>query len=189
MPPPSDGGCPAGSGKSPWWSWEYAAGKHCTESRRCLYGATADRLWVRETWSPMCRVADPHCYCEDEEHHYVEYRADTDNWAPGEWPREAAKDPDRPRWKPSIFMLRTASRITLEVTEVRVERVQDISEEDAVAEGMKPCHTDAAFIEHDIAKHQFRAVWDSMYLGRKDKPGLSWAENPWVWCLTFKRIT
>lgn len=95
------------------------------------------------------------------------------------------------RWRPSIHMCRWASRITLEITEVRVERLQDISEADAIAEGCLPvrivCDTSAyasavAAGGALSAKGQYSALWNLI------NGAGSWDANPWVWVLTFKRI-
>lgn len=83
---------------------------------RCPYGALGDTLWVRETWR-----GDP-----------VEYRADTHSHGPA----DGSRDAESVNWRPSIFMPRWASRLTLRITEVRVERLQEISEDDAAAEGV-----------------------------------------------------
>jgi hypothetical protein len=94
--------------------------------------------------------------------------------------------------RPSIFMPRWASRITLEITAIRVERVQDISEEDAGKEGIYPnsilrddCYhwikKDSGYMS---AKSAFRILWDSI----NAKRGYSWADNPWVWVIEFRRI-
>lgn len=100
------------------------------------------------------------------------------------------------KWKPSIHMPRWASRITLEVTDVRVERVQDISEQDALAEGvdMETEHgslciniEDASYSSNLVygsaIKTVFRKLWDSINLKR----GYGWDINPWVWVVEFKR--
>jgi len=113
---------------------------------RCPYGIPGDRLWVRETFQ-RARGG-------------FQYRADGITT-----PRA---------WKPSIFMPRTASRITLEVTGVRVERLQDISEKDARAEGVDaaPCFC-----------IPYRRLWDSL----NAKRGFGWEKNPWVWCISFSK--
>lgn len=150
----------------------------------CPYGQPGDRLWVRETvWIPrprtrhdMLEVADtwPKCI----------YSADTDA-IEIEWMKEH-------RWKqrPSIHMPRWASRITLEVTRVRVERLKDISAEDAIAEGVNPSYRHiapdciaAAELQCKAARDAFRDLWESI------NGAGSWSANPWVWVVEFKRIT
>lgn len=97
------------------------------------------------------------------------------------------------QWTPAIHMPRYASRITLEVTDVRVQRLRDITEDDALAEG---CTGETAkqrhyFLNHDFdpcvpdPRAQFCDLWDS--LNRK-RPGCAWADNPWVWAITFRRL-
>lgn len=114
------------------------------------YGKAGDMLWVRETWAPAT-----------EPYEFV-YRADEGQFAY--------------RWYPSIHMPRWASRITLEVESVRVERLQDISDEDAIAEGIVLAENYRGPVAH------YAALWESINgLG-------SWNTNPWVWVVTFKRI-
>lgn len=163
----------------------------------CPYGKPGDRLWVRETWAQIWKYEG--CIGEDTTEPYncsmcsgcrIEYRADTKNSCPGDWPESMAKEDDEaPRWKPSIHMPRWASRITLEITNMRVERLNDITEEDAKAEGAKEKHN----IFHDaiqahignVAIRNFAVLWDSIY----SKRGLGWDANPWVWVIEFKRIS
>lgn len=123
-----------------------------------------DRLWVREAWAK-----DGDCP--------LQYRAGP----------HVADDALGVRWRPSIHMPRWASRITLEVTEVRVQRLQDISEEDARAEGAPCCVMceDGSFYEnkdHGSLYCGFAGLWASIH-----GPG-SWEANPWVAAITFKRI-
>ncbi|MGA7781148.1 MAG: hypothetical protein WCA85_26045 [Paraburkholderia sp.] len=141
---------------------------------KCPYGTPGDRLWVRETFAHMYRGnAAPETRCDDD----VVYRADGfshDEYAYGSW-------------KPSIHMPRWASRITLEVTGVRVERLCDISEQDAAAEGMVPRWPDGVEIRHDCSSNMcrdlFRTLWDGLNAGR----GYGWDANPWVWVVEFRR--
>jgi hypothetical protein len=137
-----------------------------TKVYECPYGQPGDRLWVRETW----RYADM-----APRSRRVEFKADGDH--PGPFP-----------WKPSIHMPRWASRIMLEVTGVRVERLQEITEKGARAEG---CHGmgsngDAEFPPEGIisAVEDFRDLWDSINESR----GFGWDKNPWVWVVEFKRV-
>lgn len=95
----------------------------------CPYGKPGDQLWCRETWAYI----DNSDFGEPS---YCEYRADTGNPMPGNWPEEHRHDSGSLRWKPSIHMPRKYSRINLEITAVRVERLQDISEADVAVEGL-----------------------------------------------------
>lgn len=132
----------------------------------CPYGQPGDRLWVKETHLNNALDGYPPVWF---------YRADSDE-----------KPSDR-HWKPSIFCTRAASRITLEITDVRVERLNAISDADAKAEGVDGVfyhdgkggavpHTEGAF-----RKAYFR-LWD------KINGPLSHMENPWVWVIAFKRV-
>ena len=132
----------------------------------CPYGYPGDRLWVRETWSHLG---------EDDNDWFV-YRADNAD----------ALDNLIAKWRPSIHMPRAASRILLEITDVRVERLQDISEEDAKAEGVESWAESDKILEHLLARSQpsqiFKALWQSI------SGPESWNESPFVWAITFKRI-
>ena len=97
------------------------------------------------------------------------------------WVKETFED-DEGGWRPSIFMPRWASRITLEITDVRVQRLQEITEEDARAEGYHPKINDS--LPDWTAKESFKILWDSL----NAKRGLDWDKNPWVWALSFKRV-
>lgn len=148
----------------------------------CPYGAPGDRLWVRECFALSQR--DP----EDSEVSMRDpqwwdppvYRAD---YAGGEWSRfeDDRHVPIPPPWRPSIHMPRWASRLSLEITSVRVERVQSISEEDARAEGVDALAGRAGVSD---ARGAFCALWDSINV---ESPGCSWAANPWVWVVGFRR--
>ncbi len=160
--------------------------------RDCPYGAPGDRLWVKETWQA-----------------WVQTSHEGDEWAPCEGPPRELLDrygnPDVEYkatssslgpWRPSIFMPRWASRITLGIVSVRVERLHDISLEDAIAEGIErgrdffmgqiQCSMwkdylaeGAWFTDDPIAS--FRSLWESINgLG-------SWDANPWVWVVEFER--
>jgi hypothetical protein len=165
---------------------------------RCPYGEPGDLLYVREAWAPMCRARDgpgPCCTDPDEQrrNHYIEFRADTGNPRPGNWPAEP--DPEAPVWKPSIHLPRKDSRILLEVQDVRLERLLAITSEDAIAEGLEPTGRDTtawrgaltgnaetSYLDPRLA---FASLWDSINGAR---PGASWAEKPWVWVVTFRRV-
>lgn len=146
----------------------------------------ASALWVRETWTAERRDNMP-----EDQRILVAYRAscDGDSFDLVE-PDGSIARARVVRWKPSIFMPREFSRITLEVTGVRVEMLQDISHEDAIAEGcagydwvarspyIDGPHTDGG----TLPVEEFRALWDS--LNSKRAP---WASNPWVWVVEFRR--
>ena len=145
----------------------------------CPYGQPGDQLWVRETWMPFTEQGCPVGA--------TIYRA-TDHPEP---------DGDSPlRWNPSIFMPMSASRITLEITAVRVERVQDISADDVQAEGIdvvaklpvfispKKSMESLVALSKTIAQSLYKELWDSL----NAKRGCGWDANPWVWVLSFKRV-
>ncbi|HGM5010196.1 TPA: hypothetical protein ACKPXC_000471 [Pseudomonas aeruginosa] len=168
----------------------------------CPYGEPGDRLWVRETW----HVGKPHDKTAPADilaPLLAEGRGITVLYTAGGWQsvgpagREEPIYPDDqplPDWagkgRPSIHMPRWACRILLEITAVRVERLQDISEEQALAEGVRgePCdHARQACADigcwGDTAKGAFGFLWESL-----NGEG-SWAANPWVWVVEFKRVT
>jgi len=132
---------------------------------KCPQGETGTKLWVRETWveCQMCgdanhvaTINNPHnCKSCDE---YITNKH-----------------------KPSIFMPRHASRLTLEITGVRVERVQDISERDAESEGVEMMTS----VDHGRTNPlvAFQVLWQSI----NGKRGFGWGKNPWVWVIEFKR--
>lgn len=157
------------------------------------YGAPGDRLWVKETWRTERAF---------------------DAVAPAKVPRNACiqhaeeePEPNRGiygKTRPSIFMMRWMSRITLEVTAVRVERLQAISERDSIAEGVEPRgkseNVETFFLTFDsgwknydtsdptntycvTAKEAYRSLWEDI------NGADSWTANPWVWVVEFKRVT
>lgn len=151
----------------------------------CKFGQPGDRLWVREAWgiTNMTRLND------GARHDQVTYRAgklvhrSEDIPTPidfSNWPTSWADDfiPDNKKWRPSIHMPRWASRITLEITGVRVERLQDISERDAWAEGCEGFDDDVSGGKSGYS--EFAELWESI-----NGPG-SWDANPWVWVVEFK---
>lgn len=137
----------------------------------CPYGGPGQRLWVRETWG---RIEAMSTDIRDS----LVYRAD------GDTPAMAGY------WRPSIHMPRWASRITLEIEAVWCERVQDITEANAMAEGVERIelgpHEIAGLPVHPMTSSYaaaFATLWDSIN-GTK----YPWASNPWIWAITFKRI-
>jgi hypothetical protein len=203
--------------------WQDVATARLLE-QHCPYGKPGDRLWVRETWSQCARSVYPcpPCWYRADYGKYddpaLEQR-DHDLGCTGNQANCFACVAEREGkfvWRPSIFMPRWASRITLEVTEVRVQRLQDISEDDAKAEGVSPpsyaetwlCIPRGTggpyemFVEPDAeqraelehVKHQparpmwsaqaeFRLLWNKINGERA-----SWESNPWVWCVSFRRL-
>lgn len=161
------------SSMPPGWTWKrlgvegwYAVnGPHRSECiGQCPYGAPGDRLWVREAWRAMS------------EHNLRK---------PSELPQgtpivhEASRHPDTGfgKLRPGMFMPRAASRLTLEVTGVRVERLQAISERDCEIElGVAP------FSLGDEAYPRFRNLWERI------NGETSWITDPWVWVVEFRRV-
>ncbi|MFD2271782.1 hypothetical protein ACFS07_13115 [Undibacterium arcticum] len=153
----------------------------------CPHGQPGDRLWVRETHAKIW----PGEYAPDDEQGItIEYRADTNGQClPGDWP-DGSQGDDVPKWIPSIHMRRKYSRINLEIVSVRVERLQDISEADALAEGIPEegevcsrCGSAGAYMEGgdvvmceaprcgDGAVDDYRHLWESI------NGAGSWAEK------------
>ena len=145
--------------------------------RACPYGQPGDRLWVRETFAHIYRDNSKPEQRRDDD---VAYRADhpgLDEYAYGSW-------------KPSIHMPRWASRITLEITRVRLGRLNAITEADCVAEGIEKTAHDfwRLYGPHYGAnatyspRTSFRTLWESI------NGAESWAADPWVWVVEFKRL-
>lgn len=184
------------------------------------YGHIGDRLWVRETWRIGAWAMDDNEFC-------IDYKADNSQrrqWLKCEddelWERlciQSVDDAEKAglemdenctyhwehgespcRWRPSIHMPRWASRINLEITDVRVERIQDISIGDAISEGIPQTYGEALNVfgegklvgrenhiwDNFTSIENFRWLWDSINADR----GFGWDVNPWVWALTFKRV-
>jgi len=160
------------------------------------FGNKGDHLWVRETFYDeecICQGAPIELrgsckYCSGAGSRFF-YRADT-----------IEKLGIDPAWRPSIHMPRAASRITLEIVNVRVERLQALSEEDAISEGSPESDPLAWWLPNElggrdhIEEHThragFRHIWDVIYGGNLVHGGspLAWKQNPWVWVIDFKRI-
>jgi hypothetical protein len=141
----------------------------------CPYGQPGDRLWVRETFALSVVDPDGGSPQDEPDNWDVFYRADPEQ--PGGGWTDAEGNEIAAPWKPSIHMPRWACRILLEITRVRVERLQDISYEDARAEGV-----DLA-VWAGIAINGYKALWESI------NGAGSWDANPWVWVVEFKRVT
>lgn len=190
-------------GESVWpcgWTgtgWAFGEDPACVEpsgcfcrSLRCPYGPPGDRLWVRETWR-----------CNHVAGMRIEYKAGGACLEFEDWPKDAIppyacptspsqvrrterqlngeKIPDA--WRPSIHMPRWACRLVLEITDVRVERLNDISATDAEAEGVK-WNRGPLRCGHTNPISAFRGLWESI------NGAGSWAANPWVWVVSFRRI-
>lgn len=149
---------------------------------KCPYGNPGDRLWVRETWSHDAPTLDE---CK---------RTFECDGGYGPYYKATEVAPDSLKWKPSIHMPRWASRITLEVTSVRVERLTNINTSDAMAEGIPSLAGEAramGLLDDSVEGHiwdnkttveNFRDLWESI-----NGEG-SWIANPWVWVVEFKRL-
>lgn len=172
-----------------------------TTAHFCHYGKPGDRIWVRETWGVVS-----HAFSDDGlmidwvpdrpataihempfgsgyySGHAI-YAADGDFT----WGDDDGYEDGRSCWKPSIHMPRAASRILLEITNVRVERLNAISQADAIAEGAPPSHPSIDCVSQeygfpDFSRSWFGQTWQHIY-GEE-----SWNANPWVWVISFERI-
>lgn len=148
----------------------------------CPFGKVGDRLWVRETFRVHSRATDVATlvYKASEQQSWTQqtHRVPIEN---------CNKPPVIDKWTPSIHMPRWASRITLEITGVRVERLQDISRIDAIAEGGPQSHPSIDAVSQDygfpdFSRSWFGQTWWSIY-GEE-----SWQANPWVWVIEFQHV-
>lgn len=161
-------------GKPGQWIQSSADNHHMHGMRRFPYGQPGDRLWVKETWQAIKQDANGISYTladPADETAEIRYRATDETFVP-----------PLP-WKPSIYMRRRMSRITLELTGIRVERLQHISPADCDAEGIErsACHTrDGAGCLARV--NDYKALWNSI-----NGPD-SWNENPYVWVVEFKLL-
>lgn len=131
---------------------------------RCPFGAPGDRLWVRETFYPIWR----------KDHTLTAlYRADGITLGTDDTGAQL-------HWSPAIHMPREVSRLTLEITGISVERVQDITDGDVREEGMG----EIAARQTWIGRTSFAKLWDQIYAAR----GLGWADNPYVWVVRFRPL-
>ncbi|HDV0465807.1 TPA: hypothetical protein RHH61_002039 [Klebsiella pneumoniae] len=151
------------------WPWSEDADHACDFWHPCPFGAVGDRIWVRETWNKYGGL--------------LTYRADHD------WIDDMRKETVcTAKWVPSSHMPRWASRILLEITDVRVERLNAISQENAQAEGMeltgwRPTYSDPDSGGEVMTPYDnFAELWSSIYGDE------SWKANPWVWVIEFKRV-
>lgn len=164
-----------------------------------------DTLWVRETWAQIftaegcvhgddfeINARDEVCPCPG---CHVEYRADSGDKYPAQWPDDAGQDAECPKWRASIHMPRWASRITLEVVSVRAERLQEIRGTDCVAEGVgwvaggghaTKRRRMVEEIEQGYPGHRrlFAQHWDAI----NAKRGYGWDANPPVWVIEYRMV-
>jgi hypothetical protein len=164
----------------------------------CPYGGARDRLWVREAFrfpSSLDRLSPADVGEKAVDAGYAGpwaptlYEADgarTGSWSTFHTP---PTDTVPGKLRNSLHMPRWASRITLELTEVRVERLQDISVADAIAEGAPPSHPSIDVISREFGYPDFTRSWYAQQLWEQINGPGSWKANPWVWALSFKRIT
>ncbi|HBT1581033.1 hypothetical protein H5904_25655 [Klebsiella pneumoniae] len=185
------------------WPWSEDAEHACDFWHPCPFGAVGDRIWVRETWSDVnldgapavAYRADDEVYDlmeneslldEDGAFNYQDTRVSKYQFAA--WHSDLISGIEG-NWRPSIHMPRWASRILLEITNVRVERLNSMHDVDAMREGIQnltTCsHSDFGIPGVVNAQHPVRAfqlLWESIY-GTD-----SWHANPWVWVIEFKRV-
>lgn len=158
-------------------------------SAKCPYGQPGDRLWVRETFADLRGTGIEHRPDPDGPLQRYAYAADC---RPGSYADEARKDYGI-KWKPSIHMPRLGCRILLEITDVRVERLQAISDEQAMAEGVRLYadhaalgdwyHVDGKETYSAEPRKSFELLWSSI------NGAGAWEANPWVWVVEFKQVT
>ena len=153
---------------------------HHVIERACPYGCPGDRLWVKETHMAWWKIDPQNPRGPRLFSHVAAFAAD------------GYQLEDSERWIPSIHMRRAASRILLEITGVRVERLQDITDADIEAEGIDMDVLLAAQDSYDIiakdgnatGRPTLRSAWRDLW----ESTGGSWAANPWVWVVEFRRI-
>ncbi|HHB7693874.1 TPA: hypothetical protein ACN7VG_001604 [Klebsiella pneumoniae] len=161
------------------WPWSEDAEHACDFWHPCPFGSVGDRIWVRETFQgPLFDFDLMDSYCKDstpfEKSEFCVYKADG-------VPAPEFYDADDELhccWRPSIHMPRWASRILLEITDVRVERLKSISDRDALREGCSAADMKSGDCVADV----FARLWASIYGSD------SWNANPWVWVIEFKRV-
>jgi hypothetical protein len=157
------------------WPWMHDSERDSDSWMHCPYGQPGDRLWVRENFADLRGTGIEHRPTPSSAIQRYAFAADT---KAGSHADDARKNYGI-RWKPCIHMPRSASRITLEITGVRVERLQYISDEDSLAEGVYPTATG---LYPGSPREAYRKLWESI-----NGPG-SWDANPWVWAVEFKRL-
>ncbi|HFE4419569.1 TPA: hypothetical protein ACF26P_003089 [Klebsiella quasipneumoniae subsp. similipneumoniae] len=182
------------------WPWSEDAEHACDFWHPCPFGAVGDRIWVREAFRVHSRATDVATlvYKASERNSWTEQTHRV--------PVAVCNKPATPeKWSPSLHMPRWASRILLEITDVRVERLNAISEEDAQREGVHTEVWDQTVVARNYAardeffqfwsedmphyvemnqlyRSSFRSLWESIYGAE------NWQANPWVWVIEFKRV-
>ena len=185
------------------WPWSEDAEHACDFWHPCPFGAVGDRIWVRETWGVVSHELDedgriqpwkpdrPATAIHEMPFGNGYYSGHAIYAADGDftWGDDDGYEDGRSCWKPSIHMPRAASRILLEITDVRVERLNAINEHDAQAEGVAKLrggfwkHYQPGWTQHQLsARGSFVTLWKSIYGDE------SWNSNSWVWVIKFKRI-
>lgn len=148
-----------------------------TNPMKCPYGQPGDLLWVRETWGTVPEKNDIKPSDLDL-HTTIFYRANEALWG------RKYDEHNCNKWRPSIYLPRWASRIDIEIVDIRVERVQEITHDEALMEGVDP---DASYNDHGtglIYKDTFAQVWDSI----NAKRGYGWNANPFCWVVEYRLI-
>ncbi|ENQ2676698.1 TPA: hypothetical protein MAF88_001647 [Klebsiella pneumoniae] len=182
------------------WPWSEDAEHACDFWHPCPFGAVGDRIWVREAFRVHSRATDVATlvYKASERNSWTEQTHRV--------PVAVCNKPATPeKWTPSLHMPRWASRILLEITDVRVERLNATSEEDAQREGVHTEVWDQTVVARNYAardeffqfwsedmphyvemnqlyRSSFRSLWESIYGAE------NWLANPWVWVIEFKRV-
>lgn len=149
---------------------------------KCPYGAVSDRLWIKEAswiWGTWVH--------EEDGWHFREHYSRRVSFSVVDGALTGKRGDVEPRWirRPGIFMPRWACRTVVEITEIRVQRVQDCSTEDAIAEGAETWEGECLLREKRLTKAQlqYAALWESI------NGAGSWDANPFVWALTFKKVS
>lgn len=146
------------------------------QSWRCPYGTDGDLLYVRETWATAA-------YVDKKKPSEITEAATVPMWYRATDEHDVSVAVERGKWRPSIHMPKALSRLWLNVEEIRAERLQDITEGDAEAEGIQPVSLPAAVRDLGAGGYRpaFAKLWDSINADR----GFSWESNPFVWVIKF----